>query len=252
MEARTGADANTPQRLRQRQACNQTGSADFGRFVLDLLAPTAEDTALDIGAGTGAQMIPLAGRVRRIVGLDRSPEMAAAVTARISGPSVRMLVGDMDALARLDLARDFSLIYAVYALHYASNPSGVIAAAAELLSGPDARLVVVTPDIGNNAAWFADLAQLYALPAEVLDVPSLGREVFLPAFRATFRTVTSAVLESEVAFSSLDPLIQYYDACPHYCRPDQRHDARRYFQDKLAWDGDYRITKRSLGIVGRP
>lgn len=252
MAARTGADANTPQHLRQRQACNQSGSADFGRFVLDLLAPTAEDTALDIGAGTGAQMIPLARRVRRIVGLDRSPAMAETVTARISGPRVRMLVGDMDALARLDLERDFSLVYAVYALHYASNPSGVIASAAELLSGPDARLVVVTPDIGNNGAWFADLAQLYDLPAEVLDVPSLGRDVFLPAFRATFRTVRSVELESDVAFPSLDHLMQYYDACPHYCRPDRRHDAQRHFQGRFAPDGHYRITKRSLGIVGRP
>ena len=58
---------NTPERLRERTACNRTASADFDRFVLELLDASETDVALDIGPGLGRQMIPLAGTVRRIV-----------------------------------------------------------------------------------------------------------------------------------------------------------------------------------------
>ena len=47
---------------------------DFDRFVLDLLEPAPTHVVLDIGPGTGKQMLPLAGRVRRILELDVSPE----------------------------------------------------------------------------------------------------------------------------------------------------------------------------------
>jgi len=82
---------NTPEQLRQRMACNGSASADFNQFVLGLLAPSGSDVALDIGPGVGKQMVLLAGVARRIVGLDCSPEMAAAVCAGVSGsPTVEV------------------------------------------------------------------------------------------------------------------------------------------------------------------
>jgi SAM-dependent methyltransferase len=158
----------------------------------------------------------------------------------------------MDDLATIDVAGPFSLVYAVYSLHYAADPGRVVHTAAELLRGPDARLVVVTPEVGNNAAWFADLGQLYALPADTLAVPAVGQRVFAPALRAACRSVTHAVLESDIVFESLAALMRYYDACPHYCRRDRREDARRHFARYFERGGAYRITKRSLGLVGRP
>jgi hypothetical protein len=128
----------------------------------------------------------------------------------------------------------------------------VIESAARLLAGPAARLVIVTPEVGNNAAWFRDLGQLYELPPDVIDVPAAGRGVFAPALRSACRSVTTSVLESDVVFSTLDALMAYYDASPHYCRPDRRDEAQRLFRERFARDGVYRITKLSLGLVGRP
>jgi hypothetical protein len=178
--------------------------------------------------------------------------MVAGLSAQLSIPRARVVEGDMEDLGTLDVGGPFSLVYAVYSLHHAADPGRVIRAAAGLLDGPAARLVVVTPEVGNNAAWFADLGQLYPLPANILAVPSVGRQIFLPTLRAACRTVTQTVLESEIAFPTLDALMRYYDACPHYCWPAHREAARRRFAGHFAREGRYGIVKRSLGLVGRP
>ena len=244
--------ANTPERLRARLAANRGASADFDRFVLDLLAPSPGDAALDLGPGTGKQLLPLAGRVARIVGVDRCPRMVAALAPHVRAPGARVVQADMDELAGLDLAGGFSLVYAVYSLYYSADPARVVEAVASLLQGARARFVVVTPDVGNNARWHADLGRLFDVPPDVLEVAGLCREVILPALRDAFPTVTCATHRSDVRFASLDALMRYYDGCAPYCRPDRRAEARAYFAAAFERDGEYVIAKRSLGLVGRP
>lgn len=242
---------NTPEQLRQRMACNGSADADFDQFVLGLLAPSGSDVVLDIGPGVGKQMIPLAGLVSRIVGLDCSPEMTAAIRAQLPGPNVETVVGSMDDLARLELAGPFTLVYAVYSLYYASDPARVVQAVGRLLGGSRARFVVLTPDVGNNEGWFADLGQLYPVAADVLEVPRIGRKVILPAFLDAFRSVECTRFSSTVSFSTVESLMRYYDACAPYCRRDRRAQALAHFRARMERDGGYAIAKRSLALVGR-
>lgn len=242
--------ANTVAQLRQRIACNQSSSRAFSGFVLDVLDPREADVALDIGSGLGPQLIPVAERVRGVIGLDLSPELAAELRRRVARPNAAVIVGDMDDLANLDLGGPFTLVYAVYSLYYSRDPARVVKDVAGLLDGPRARVVSVTPDVGNNEMWYADLGRLYEVSADALDVPHVCRRLILPAFLDTFRTVTCLSYRDRVRFSSLDALMAYYDACAPYCRPDKRDEALRYFGAAFDRDGGYEIAKRSLAIVG--
>ncbi|HLC41802.1 MAG TPA: class I SAM-dependent methyltransferase [Methylomirabilota bacterium] len=243
---------NTVPKLRQRVASNQSSSRDFDRFVLGLMDLSQEDSVLDIGPGLGKQLIPVARQVRRVLGLDVSGEIIAALRSQMSSPSVELIVADMDNLAALDLGGRFSLVYAVYSLYYSTDPARVVRTVARLLEGPRARFLVVAPDLGNNAGWFADLSRLYELPADVLETSRICRHVILPAFRDVFPQVTSSTFQAEVRFSSVDELMAYYDACVPYCRPDRRAEAREYFRERFEREGHYRISKHSLALAGRP
>lgn len=247
-----GNVTNSVTQLRQRIACNGGGSRSFVDFLLDVLSPEPDDSALDLGPGLGAQLIPVAARVRRAVGVDVSPAMVAELRARLTHTNAIAIVGDMDGLAALDLGGPFSLVYAVYSLHYSRDPVRVVKAAAELLNGPRARFVCVTPDVGNNAEWFADLGTLYDLAADALDVPHICRRIILPACRDIFRTVVCKTYEDRIRFPSVEVLMAYYDACAPYCRPDRRDAALRHFRAKFQRAGGYEITKRSLAVVAMP
>jgi hypothetical protein len=157
----------------------------------------------------------------------------------------------MDDLADLELGGYFTLVHSVYSLYYSGDPARVVEAAAHLLEGSRARFVVVAPDLGNNRVWHSDLARIYDLPADVLDVPRICPDVVLAAFREVFRTVNCSLLRSEVSFPTLEELMRYYDACGPYCLAERRGEAQEYFRAKVEREGGYRVSKRSIGLIGR-
>lgn len=243
---------NTVDRLEQRVACNRGSPGSFRRFVQRLLAVRGDDLCLDIGAGLGEQLVPVAKKAARAVGLDVSAEIVEALRSRLSGANASVVLGDMDALAELDLSGPFTLAYSVYSVYYSRDPARLVRAVAGLLAGPRARFVVVAPEVGNNQAWYSDLGTLFPLPAAVLESPGVCRNAVLPAFLDVFPDVRCATFDSRVDFATLDELMRYYDACAPYCQPERREEAQAFFARRFDQDGGYRIHKRALGLVGRP
>lgn len=101
---------------------------------------------LDLGCGTGHQLIDLAGYIAGGVGLDLSPEMIsrARENAATVGADTKVTfqVGD-SAAASIDLGR-FGLVTFVGSLEHAPDQAAQLAAAAKLLE-QDGRLVVIMP-----------------------------------------------------------------------------------------------------------
>lgn len=241
---------NTAQRLDQRLACNGAASSPFQRFVRRLLAVRRDDCALEIGTGLGAQLLYVAGRARRVTGVDISAELLRALRQRVTSDNVRTVHGDMDRLDDLHLRGPFTLAYSVFSIYYSREPSGVVRALARLLADEGARCVVIAPDVDNNADWYADLGRLYRLPRAVFRTTRVCRDVVLPTLLDLFPSVQCTTFRNDVSFDDLDELMRYYDACAPYCRPDRRDQARAFFKRRLARDGSYRISKHVLGVVG--
>jgi ubiquinone/menaquinone biosynthesis C-methylase UbiE len=74
-------------------------------FYLGLAAEAGTDTIVDVGCGTGALAVELAGRGHTVVGLDPSHQMLAVARRRPGGGRVRWIEGDA---SRLDV-RDADL-----------------------------------------------------------------------------------------------------------------------------------------------
>ena len=135
------------------------------------MAPAAGDRVLDVGCGLGKQLLPLSAQVAHITGVDVSPDLIAAVRDELpADAAAELVVSDMDALGTAPLAGPFDLIYSVYALYYSADVPALVDRLAGLLARPAGRLFVMAPDVGNNAAWFADLGELFPLPEEITSV----------------------------------------------------------------------------------
>ena len=127
-----------------RYARNARFVADLGTPVVDLLAPRPGERILDLGCGDGALTEKLAAAGARVVGVDSSPEMAAA--ARTRGLDVRVIDG-----ARLPFDAEFDAVFSNAAMHWMKDLDAVVAGVWRALA-PGGRFVGETGGTGNVAA----------------------------------------------------------------------------------------------------
>lgn len=97
----------------------------------------------DLGCGTGQLAAAIAPFTRRVVAVDRSPEMLRAARRRAAGASGATLdvrEGELEAVPLDDGEADLAILSLV--LHLVVDPEAVLAEAFRIL-GPGGRLVVV-------------------------------------------------------------------------------------------------------------
>lgn len=115
--------------------------------ILMSLAPAGQDqTAVDLGCGTGITIDLLARRYARVVGLDASQEMLDGYDKDRLGPSLALLRADM---AALPIAADsFDVVLCRSALHHMDDEVGVLSEICRVLKD-DGTLILGEPANDN-------------------------------------------------------------------------------------------------------
>lgn len=126
-----------------RYAENAAFVAELGRPLLGWLAPQPGERILDLGCGDGILTAELAALGAEVVGVDASPEQAAAARAR--GLDARLADGE-----RLAFAAEFDAVFSNAALHWMTDADAVIAGVARALK-PGGRFVGEMGGAGNVA-----------------------------------------------------------------------------------------------------
>ena len=93
--------------------------SDYGEALLELLAPEAHEHILDLGCGDGPLTQKIAGRAKRVVGLDASLPQVEAARAR----GLDAHHGDGHGL---DFDEEFHAVFSNAALHWMLEPDQVI------------------------------------------------------------------------------------------------------------------------------
>jgi SAM-dependent methyltransferase len=181
-----------------RYARNARFVPELGRPVVELLAPRAGESILDLGCGDGTLTLEIAACGARVVGIDSSPEMIEAARAR--GLDAR--VADAH---ELPFVASFDAVFSNAALHWMRDPDRVVAGVHRALvsggrfvgecgaEGNVATLVAALEDAlrrrgldprAGNPWHFASAAEhrarLEACGFEVLHVATFARPTRLP------------------------------------------------------------------------
>ena len=117
--------------------------ATYGKDLLSLLQPKAEEHILDIGCGTGQLTDLISKSVSKIVGLDNSAEMVEAASKKF--PDLEFILADA---AYFDLGIRFDAIFSNAALHWVLDYQSCIERMYKHLK-PGGRLVLEMGGKGN-------------------------------------------------------------------------------------------------------
>ena len=98
----------------------------YGDDLLELLAPAAGESILDLGCGTGRHAAAIAARGATVVGLDADPEMLSK--ARRDHPGISFVAGDATAFSLADLGATtaFDACFSNAALHWMTPQEAVL------------------------------------------------------------------------------------------------------------------------------
>lgn len=99
---------------------NESGALRLARDrVVRLANPSADESVVDLGSGTGFLTLPIAEEAGEVLGVDVSPAMASALRDEATShgeANVRAVVAD---LSRFDMPeRSVDVVVSLYALHH--------------------------------------------------------------------------------------------------------------------------------------
>jgi len=104
-------------------------AAGLAALIAELLVLTGDERVLDVGAGTGAFAFAVAPRVRQVVAVEQSDELAAR--ARADAPAnVEVHVGDGEHLTLEPFS--FDLVGCLRVLHHTRRPELMVAELARM------------------------------------------------------------------------------------------------------------------------
>lgn len=172
--------------------------ADLDRMV-ELVRPTGDEVAIDLGTGAGHSAVRLAREVARVEAIDLVPEMLAQarlLAAERGVTNIGFHACDVRALPFADASFD-AAVSRVSAHHWADVPAGIAEAARVLRHG--ARIVIVDTVAPDDPAL-----DTFINAVELLRDPSHGRDMTIHQWIRTLEEAGFRVDVTETAPIDLD------------------------------------------------
>jgi trans-aconitate methyltransferase len=230
----------------------------FGRDLLNMLAPKSGERILDVGCGTGQLTADIANSGAEVVGLDLSAEMIAAASANF--PQLRFEVTD---IAAANYNGEFDAVFSNAALHWVRDQDAAISAIARALK-PGGRFVFEMGGRGNiEQIWDAAMQALSAMGVKDPEklppwfYPSIGEYASMlesRGLRVTFAVLFDRPTPLEGGERGLRAWLEMFGTfASNVLRPDQREELMRRIEaitrPALFHDGQWTIDYKRLRMI---
>lgn len=182
---------------------------DINKWIFGILKIKSTDSVLDVGCGTGKQLIPIAEKTKGlVVGVDLSEESLNYIKNIIgNNPNVKLVSSSMeDMYGKLKQFPKFDVIISCFAIYYGKKPSETIMQLKGLLRD-NGRIFICGPGINNNNA-------LLELHSKIEGLPEMHKGFFenfaIPFLKDNFKNVKVSKFENPITFPDINSLVEYW------------------------------------------
>lgn len=181
---------------------------DIDKWIFDILKIKEDETLLDVGCGTGKQLIPAIKKTEGlVVGVDVSQESLNFIENETKNTNVKLILSSMeDMYEKLKQFPKFDVIISCFAIYYSKNPEETILQLKALLK-ENGRFFICGPSIKNNQA-------LLDLHSKIGELPKMRKGFFenfaIPFIEKNFNKVEVFKFENPITFPDVDSLTDYW------------------------------------------
>ena len=245
----------TTQDLKTRIEIHQRyGSRNIDEWMLDLLKPADGDRILDVGCGSGKQLLAfhkhLNGKAH-ITGGDVNSSLLEEARARNAelGNPWKLMTLDFD--RPFDLASEsYDLVTCCFALYYAGDFRFTVGEMHRMLA-PGGRLFTTGPMPGNKRLFYEVIQEATGKPIPPMPGSSRYGTEILEAIRKQFGSVEVQVFENPLEFESIEPFLDYTRAS----LSEDRKLWKSLFESGVSFDQVMQqiehVGRRRLSLEGR-
>ena len=188
------------------------GSKDIDQWMLELLQPQHDIRILDVGCGSGKQLLAFHGYLdgnAEIIGGDVNEELLDQARAR------NVSEGDPWTIIELDFNESFSpgdasfdLLSCCFAIYYAADIPFTISEMRRVLK-PGGRLFTTGPMPSNKQVFYDIIGE--ATGKQIPPMPGSSRydSEILGAMNEMFSNVEAHIFENPLVFESAEPFLTY-------------------------------------------
>lgn len=196
---------------------NRFGKYEVNDWILKNLNLKKGEKILDIGCGTGKQLIPYAkivGEDGLAFGVDLSEELLeeskkAAKKARVS---IKVKKCAMEELAEcIGTGQKFDAISSSFAIYYSKDIGKTVLDIHSLLNDVG-RVFVCGPTEGNNRELAEMHAKVAPLSSKFIEHTQFVAKTALPTFKKRFKNVRTSIFKNPVTFPNKKSVLDYWSS----------------------------------------
>ena len=220
---------------------------DINEWIFNIIKIKGDESILDVGCGTGKQLIPITEKTRGlVVGVDISKESLDYTKGALKNKNsnVKLILSSIEGM--YDLLKNFpnfDIIISCFAIYYSKDPKETLLRFKKLLKY-NGRVFLCGPSVNNNKA-------LLELHGKVKELPKMHKGFFenfaIKFLRRNFKKVEIYKFQNPVTFPDVESLAQYWLS---YSIGDRNKLSKfkRVAQEHFR-DGAFTTVKEVVGVL---
>jgi len=223
-------------------------------WILEKLNLKVRERVIDIGCGTGKQLLLYAKEVGNgglVFGIDNNENNLNKLESRMGNlKNVKLCLCDMESLdKKLPKNLKFDVAVSSFAIYYTKTPEKTFVDIKNLLVD-GGRFFVCGPDLGNNKEFIeickksgGKLPENYYMHANFL------RKKAIDLFKKNFDDVKIMTLDNPVVIPKASDLIDYWKSTEIYNKFIEEK-FRKIVEERFRKKSSFTTIKKIIGIIG--